>query len=183
MMRAASRASFISTIYGRRSCSKAMILKIVSVGDPVLRKKARPLTAEEIRSTRIQDLIAFMRETMRDAPGVGLAAPQVGQDLQLAVIEDKAEYHKNLSEADMKERERKAVPFHVIINPEIELLTPSEIAFHEGCLSLPGFMAVVPRARKVRVTCLDEHGKSRIIEASGWDARILQHENDHLRGP
>jgi len=159
-----------------------MLLKIVSVGDPVLRKKAQPLSHEEIRSNRIQDLIAHMRETMRDAPGVGLAAPQVGQSLQLAVIEDKPEYHKNLSEADMKERERKPVSFHVIINPEIELLTPPEVAFHEGCLSLPGFMAVVPRAGKVRVTCLNEHGKSRKIEASGWYARILQHEIDHLNG-
>jgi peptide deformylase len=159
-----------------------MLLKIVSVGDPVLRKKARRLSAEEIRSAQIQELIGHMRDTMRDAPGVGLAAPQIGQSLQLAVIEDKAEYHKNLSESDLKDRERKPVPFHVIINPEMELLTTPEIAFHEGCLSLPGFMAVVPRARKVRVTCLDEHGKSRTIEASGWYARILQHEIDHLNG-
>ncbi|HLH35499.1 MAG TPA: peptide deformylase [Alloacidobacterium sp.] len=159
-----------------------MILKIVSVGDPVLRKKARPLSAEEIRSAQIQELIGHMRDTMRDAPGVGLAAPQVGQSLQLAVIEDKADYHKNLNEADLKERERKPVPFHVIINPEIELLTPAEITFHEGCLSLPGFMAVVPRARKVSVRCLDEQGKFRTIEASGWYARILQHEIDHLNG-
>ncbi len=159
-----------------------MLLKVVSVGDPVLRKKARLLTSEEIRSKTIQDLIAYMRDTMRDSPGVGLAAPQVGESLQLAVIEDKADYHKNLSEADLKARERKPVSFHVIINPEIELLTPSDIAFHEGCLSLPGFMAVVPRARKVRVTCLDEHGKPRTIEASGWYARILQHEIDHLQG-
>ena len=115
-----------------------MLLKIVSVGDPVLRQKARPLKPEEIQSSHIQDLIAYMRETMHDAPGVGLAAPQVGQPLQLAVIEDKTEYHKNLSAAELKERERVPVPFHVVINPEIELLTPAETAFHEGCLSLPG---------------------------------------------
>jgi peptide deformylase len=74
------------------------------------------------------------------------------------------------------------VPFHVIINPQIELLTPPDASFHEGCLSVPGFMAVVPRARKVRVACLDERGKSRTIEATGWYARILQHEIDHLTG-
>jgi peptide deformylase len=159
-----------------------MLLKIVCVGDPVLRKKARQLTPDEIRSAQIQELIAHMRETMHDAPGVGLAAPQVGQSLQLAVIEDKTEYHKNLSEADLKSRERKPVPFHVIINPQIELLAPPDVSFHEGCLSLPGFMAVVPRAKKVRVTCLDERGKPRTIEASGWYARILQHEIDHLHG-
>lgn len=159
-----------------------MVLKIVQVGDPVLRAKARPLTPEEIRSPGIQELIADMRETMHTAPGVGLAAPQIGQSLQLAVIEDKAEYHEKLSKTDLKSRERTAIPFHVIINPEIELLTPPEIAFHEGCLSLAGFMAVVPRARAVRVTCLDEHGKPRTIEATGWYARILQHEIDHLKG-
>ena len=159
-----------------------MILKIVSVGDPVLRQKARPLTPQEIRGSFIQDLIAHMRETMRDAPGVGLAAPQVGQSLQLAVLEDKAEYHRNASDDDLKARERKPVPFHVIINPAIELLSAPDVAFHEGCLSLPGFMAVVPRARKVRVRCLDEHGKAATIEASGWYARILQHEIDHLNG-
>ena len=159
-----------------------MVLKIVQVGDPVLRAKARLLTPEEIRSSRVQNLIADMRESMYAAPGVGLAAPQVGESLQLAVIEDKAEYHKNLSAADLKDRGRISVPFHVIINPEIELLTPAEIAFHEGCLSLPGFMAVVPRAEKVRVACLDERGKRKTIEASGWYARILQHEIDHLQG-
>lgn len=159
-----------------------MLLKIVSVGEPVLRQEAKPLTPKEIKNTFIQDLIAHMRETMHDAPGVGLAAPQVGQPLQLAVIEDKAEYHKNLSAAELSERERSAVPFHVIINPQIELLGAPEITFHEGCLSLPGFMAVVPRARAVRVTCLDERGRSKTIEASGWYARILQHEIDHLHG-
>ena len=159
-----------------------MLLKIVSVGAPVLRQKARPLKPEEIQNSYIRDLIAYMRETMHDAPGVGLAAPQVGQPLQLAVIEDKAEYHKNLSATELKERERVPIPFHVIINPEIELLTPPGVSFHEGCLSVPGFMAVVPRSRTVRVTCLDEHGKAKTIKAGGWYARILQHEIDHLHG-
>jgi peptide deformylase len=159
-----------------------MILKIVSVGEPVLRQKARPLSLEEIQSSYIQELIGHMRETMHDAPGVGLAAPQVGLSLQLAVIEDKEAYHKNLTAPEMAQRERGAIPFHVIINPEIKLLGPADVAFHEGCLSLPGFMAVVPRARAVRVRCLDEHGKAKTIEASGWYARILQHEIDHLQG-
>lgn len=159
-----------------------MLLKIVSVGAPVLRQKARAVKPEEIQNSYIRDLIAYMRETMHDAPGVGLAAPQVGQPLQLAVIEDKAEYHKNLNATELKERERVPVPFHVIINPEIELLTPPEVSFHEGCLSVPGFMAAVPRARTVRVTCLDEHGKAKTIKAGGWYARILQHEIDHLHG-
>lgn len=159
-----------------------MILKIVTVGDPVLRRQARPLTLEEIQSPFIQDLIVHMHETVNDAPGVGLAAPQIGQSLQLAVIEDKAEYHKNLSTSELAERERTVIPFHAIINPQIELLGPLDAVFHEGCLSVPGFMAKVPRARTVRVQCLDQHGQPKTIEAGGWYARILQHEIDHLHG-
>lgn len=159
-----------------------MLLKIVAVGHPVLRQTAHPLTSKEIRSQETRDLIEYMRETLRDAPGVGLAAPQIGASLNLAVIEDRAEYHKTVTETELKERERVPVDFHVLINPQIELLSDSKVSFFEGCLSLPGFMAEVPRARSVRVTCLDHNGKPRVIEAKGWYARILQHEIDHLQG-
>lgn len=158
-----------------------MRLKIVQVGEPVLRQAARRLTPDDIRSRDTQQLIEWMRETMYDAPGVGLAAPQVGLGLQLAVIEDKPEYIKD-NPAAAKERDRKPVPFHVIVNPAITLLDDPGIQFFEGCLSLAGFTAVVPRARRVRVDCLDHNGKSKTIEASGWYARILQHEIDHLQG-
>ena len=123
-----------------------------------------------------------MKETMRDAPGVGLAAPQVGVSLQLAVIEDAEEYLKLVSPADLAERERSSVPFHVLINPRITYASEHTVEFFEGCLSLSGFSAVVPRAHTVKVECLDEFGTPREIEASGWYARILQHEIDHLRG-
>lgn len=160
-----------------------MRLKIVQVGEAVLRQGARPLSAEEIRSQRIQLLIEFMRETMQDAPGVGLAAPQVGMSMQLAVIEDREEYHRNLTPAQLKERERQPVPFQVIINPTLTLLDQdAKPEFFEGCLSMAGYTAVVPRARRVRVECLDHKGKAQRIEASGWYARILQHEIDHLHG-
>lgn len=158
-----------------------MRLKIVQVGEPVLRQAARRLTPDDIRSRDTQQLIEWMRETMYDAPGVGLAAPQVGLGLQLAVIEDKPEYIKD-NPAAAKERDRKPVPFHVIVNPAITLLDDPGIQFFEGCLSLAGFTAVVPRARRVKVDCLDHNGKSKTIEASGWYARILQHEIDHLQG-
>ena len=123
-----------------------------------------------------------MRETLADAPGVGLAAPQIGEPLQLAVIEDKAEYHGNLTQTELEERERQPVRFHVLINPEIQLLPSPDISFFEGCLSLPGFVGMVPRARKVRVEALNENGEPIKIEAEGWYARILQHEIDHLKG-
>jgi peptide deformylase len=157
-------------------------LEIVQAGNPILRQRARPLSVAEIRSREIQKLIDSMRTCMHEAPGVGLAAPQVGLALQLAVIEDREEYHKDSSEAVLKERERSPVPFQVIVNPAIEEMGDERAEFFEGCLSLSGFSALVARARAVRVTCLDERGKHKVIEASGWYARILQHEIDHLNG-
>ncbi|MGI2323489.1 MULTISPECIES: peptide deformylase [unclassified Methylococcus] len=160
----------------------ALRLKIVQAGEPVLRQRARPLSPEEIRSAAVQALIGHMRETMRDAPGVGLAAPQIGQGLQLAVIEDRADYHRGLSAEELAARGREPVPFHVIVNPEIVARSEETDVFHEGCLSLAGFSARVERARWVRVSCLDHRGEPQTVEASGWYARILQHEIDHLHG-
>jgi peptide deformylase len=159
-----------------------MRLKIVQVGEAVLRQKAKALTVDEIRSRETQELIEWMRETMYDAPGVGLAAPQVGFGLQLAVIEDKPENFKDAPPDFIKERERNPVPFHVLINPKIKVQGGSDVEFFEGCLSLAGFTAMVPRARKARVECLDHTGNTKVIDASGWYARILQHEIDHLKG-
>lgn len=159
-----------------------MKLKIVQAGNPVLRQQSRPLTKEEIGSPSIQQLIVLMRDTMREAPGVGLAAPQIGVPLQLAVIEDRAEYIDGLSEAEIAERQRTAIPFHVIINPQLSFLDDSSAEFFEGCLSVEGFSAIVDRALNVRVECLNERGEEITIEAHGWYARILQHEIDHLHG-
>jgi peptide deformylase len=157
-------------------------LQIVQAGNPVLRQRARSLSLAEIASQEIQNLIEAMRTCMREAPGVGLAAPQVGLSLQLAVIEDREEYHTDVLANQLREGERLPVPFHVIINPTLTVLTDEKVDFFEGCLSLPGFSALVSRARSVRVECLNEQGKKKTIEASGWYARILQHEIDHMHG-
>jgi peptide deformylase len=159
-----------------------MLLKIYQAGAPVLRQKARPLAPREIKSVAIQQLIELMRETMRDAPGVGLAAPQVGEPLQLVVIEDASELQQTLPQAILDERERTPVPFHVIINPVMTIEESAEVTFFEGCLSVNGYTALVPRVRAVRVECLNERGEAGVIEARGWYARILQHEIDHLNG-
>src|SRR5215217_90893 len=159
-----------------------MKLKIVQTGDPILRKQSRPLTRDEILSPSIQQLIELMRETMRDAPGVGLAAPQIGESIQLAVIEDREGYIGNLSDDQLAERQRAAIPFHVIINPKLSFLDDSSAQFFEGCLSVSGFQAVVDRALNVRVDCLNECGEQLTLKALGWYARILQHEIDHLNG-
>jgi peptide deformylase len=156
-------------------------LKIVQAGEPVLRRQARPLSVEEIRSREIQDLIEWMRETMEDAPGVGLAAPQVGLALQLAVIEEREEPLRNIAPERLRERQRRPVPFQVLINPRLELAGP-EASFFEGCLSLPGLSAIVPRSLEARVECLDHNGNAAAFRAEGWHARIVQHEADHLHG-
>ena len=171
-----------------------MILKICEAGEIVLRTLCRELTPDEIVSAPIQELIGSMFDTMRAAPGVGLAAPQIGMPLQLAVIEDRQVYIDKLPPEHTAARQRKAVSPHVIVNPRLTLesaaagLSKGEtsqgetVEFFEGCLSLPGFTAIVPRALAVRVDCLNERAEPVTIRARGWYARILQHEIDHLHG-
>lgn len=160
-----------------------MILPIVQTGDPVLRAVARELSIAEIKSESIQTLIENMRDTMRAAPGVGLAAPQIGESIQLVVIEDEADEEKTkMSATELATRERFPVPFHVLINPKLTLIGDEKIVFYEGCLSVAGFVSSTPRHRKVSVTALNEFGDAVSIEASGWYARIIQHEVDHLNG-
>jgi len=159
-----------------------MTLEIVQTGHPVLRTVARQLTLEEILSDSTKQLIEQMRDTMREAPGVGLAAPQIGESLQLAVIEDRSEYIKDASPEQLAKQKRSTVDFHVIINPRLHLVGDDTVDFYEGCLSVTGYGAVVGRSAKVRVECLNEFAEPITINAEGWYARILQHEIDHLNG-
>ncbi len=169
-----------TTIYSE--WAKKLPLQIVQAGEEVLRGQARELSREEILSAKTQELIEQMREAMRNAPGVGLAAPQVGIPLQLAVIEDREEYHRKLNPAQLSERQREPIPFHVIFNPRITSADKTNREFFEGCLSVAGYAAIVPRAREVTVEYLNEHAKHRRAQVVGWYARILQHEIDHLHG-
>ena len=159
-----------------------MTLEIVQTGDPVLRKIARTMSVDEIRSVETQELILQMCDTMRAAPGVGLAAPQIGLSIQLAVIEDRPDYMKTASSEQLAAYQRSPVDFHVIVNPKLTLVGDETVDFFEGCLSVEGFAAVVSRSVRVRVECLNEHAEPITIEAEGWYARILQHEIDHLNG-
>jgi len=158
-----------------------MRLKIVQAGEPVLRVQARPLSRKELLSSETRQLIDWMRETMRDAPGVGLAAPQVGLPLALAVIEDPPEVQRTIAPEKLAERGRRPVAFHVIANPTLRL-EGEAVEFFEGCLSLAGLTALVPRSLRAHVECLDHNGHPLTIHAEGWYARILQHEIDHLNG-
>jgi peptide deformylase len=158
------------------------VRQIIQAGQEVLRVQAQELSREEILSESTRELIEHMKETMRHAPGVGLAAPQVGISQQLAVIEDREEYQKKLTAEQLAERQRHPVPFHVIINPRIVSSDSISLEFFEGCLSVAGYSALVPRARAVRVEYLNELGEAKKVHAIGWYARILQHEIDHLAG-
>src|SRR5690349_5826033 len=123
-----------------------MSLPLLQVGEPVLRQPARRLSREEIVSEPIRQLISEMHQTLREAPGVGLAASQVGMSIQLAIIEDLPEYSRDIPESELAARERRPTPFHVIANPKIVDAGGAQAEFFEGCLSLAGFTALVRRS-------------------------------------
>ncbi|MDT3398156.1 peptide deformylase [Streptomyces sp. B1866] len=152
-------------------------LPLVLAGAPVLRQPAVPYDGQ-LGDERLARLARAMRETMHAAPGVGLAAPQVGVPLRIAVIEDPAEVPEPVRAA----RGRVPQPFRVLVNPSYEPVGGRRAAFFEGCLSVPGWQAVVGRYERVRLRGLDERGRELDEEFAGWPARIVQHETDHLAG-
>jgi peptide deformylase len=153
-------------------------LSIVTAGDPVLRQPTVPYDGQ-LGADLFGRLIEAMRITMHDAPGVGLAAPQVGIPLRLAVIEDPAD---GLAPENVHARARTPLPFRVLVNPRYEPVGDQIAEFYEGCLSVPGWQAVVSRPLRVRLHGQDEHGRELDEEFHGWPARIVQHETDHLDG-
>ncbi|MFF3420607.1 peptide deformylase [Streptomyces sp. NPDC002698] len=152
-------------------------LPIVAAGDPVLRRGTEPFDGQ-LDPALLARFVAALRATMHAAPGVGLAAPQVGVPLRIAVIEDPAP----VSDEVRLVRGREPQPFRVLVNPSYEGIGPGRAAFFEGCLSVPGWQAVVARHTEVRLTALDEHGRAVDEVFGGWPARIVQHETDHLDG-
>src|SRR5688572_152930 len=167
----------IKQIYKLRTTQSMALREIVYLPNPILRKKSKPVTKFD---KDLQTLIDDMIETMREAPGVGLAAPQINLPMQLAVIE----YAEG--EDDEEERPEDAPPpekkLFVIINPEITKVSEEKILGVEGCLSIPGLIGEVERHESVQVKALNRHGNPFKIKAEGWLARIFQHEIDHLNG-
>ena len=159
------------------------VLPIVQCGDPILRRAAEPVDAADLHTAELQRLIAQMRATMEAAPGVGLAAPQVGVSLQLAVLQDGPQQWGKLAEEELTARGRTELPFTVLVNPVVTPVDGNGLAgFYEGCLSVPGIAALVARHRAVRVEALDGRGEPVDRVLRGWPARIVQHEADHLAG-
>ena len=150
---------------------------IVRAGHPVLRSTAHPYDGQ-LADDELAALVLVMHRTMRAAPGVGLDAPQIGLPLALAVVEDPGVSDERVAEV----RERAPLPFRVLVNPSYEPVDDAIASFYEGCLSVPGYQAVVGRHRRVRLTAADETGAAIDEVLTGWAARIVQHETDHLRG-
>ena len=148
-------------------------LSIVNIPDKILRQRARPVTRFD---ANLQQLIDNMIETLREANGVGLAAPQVGEPLQLAVIWTLPEEDDEGNEIpDTRE-------WHVTINPEVYWRSREMVKGIEGCLSIPGYLGEVERHESVRVRGQDRHGRKVRMRLYDWTARIFQHEIDHLNG-
>ena len=158
------------------------IRKIAQLGEPVLRRPTEEVPVDQIGGVRIEMLIDDMIETMRDADGAGIAAPQIYESLRLCVIE----VNQNRRYPDFP-----AIPLLVLVNPVIEALVPTDggmlrdedaITMYEGCLSVAGVRGRVRRPRKVRVRALDRQGKAIDLVWEGVPAAIAQHETDHLHG-
>ncbi|XP_022998920.1 peptide deformylase 1A, chloroplastic [Cucurbita maxima] len=162
--------------------NKTSLPKIVNAGDPVLHEPAREVDPKEIGSDKIQKIIDDMVVAMRNAPGVGLAATQIGIPLRIIVLEDTKEYISYAPKEEIKAQDRRPFDLLVIINPKLKSKSNKTALFFEGCLSVDGFRAVVERHLDVEVVGLDRYGNHIKVDASGWQARILQHECDHLEG-
>jgi peptide deformylase len=156
-------------------------LPLVLAGDPVLRTPAAPYDFS-LPGPLWSELLAAMRQTMHSAPGVGLAAPQIGLGIRVAVLEDPALVPPEIA----VERDRFPVGFRVLVNPSYESADAAggmpTASFYEGCLSVPGYQAVVTRSASVRLRCSDENGHAVDDTVNGWAARIVAHEIDHLDG-
>ena len=146
--------------------------KIVTLPDPVLKRKAHAVNKFD---KNLHTLLDDMVETMREAPGVGLAAPQIGLSDRIVVIE----YFEREEDEDVENAPKKV---WAVINPEIVKVSEETLLGVEGCLSIPGLIGEVERHAEVQVKAMNRHGKPMKIKAKGWLARIFQHEIDHLNG-
>jgi len=151
------------------------IREIVTVPDPVLRRKAQKVTKFD---DNFQTLIDDMVETMREAPGVGLAAPQIGVLEQIIVVE----YYEKEEDEEREDAEAAPKRLYVILNPEITRTSTETVSGPEGCLSIPGYLGEVERHEAITVTGQSRRGQPITLKLKDWTARIFQHEIDHRTG-
>lgn len=150
------------------------VRKIVRMGHPVLRRPADPLDEAAIGSEEMLRLIADMIDTLHDYGGIGLAAPQIGESIRLAIVE--------IPEDGSRYGDLPGMPLTVFINPAITVLNDETHGFWEGCLSVPGLRGFVERPQHIRVDYVDLDRKRQSLELTGFLATVFQHEFDHLDG-
>ncbi|CAG0923912.1 unnamed protein product [Notodromas monacha] len=150
------------------------------IGDPVLRHETQPVDIE--KPEQALELIESLRKVMKKNGAIGLAAPQIGVPLAAFVMELSSDAQKRVPKDEWKVREMATIPFTAVINPQIRVLDNTVIKFPESCESMKGYSAVVPRFYKIFLKGLNQEFKPFEMEASGWTARVIQHEMDHLRG-
>jgi peptide deformylase len=150
-----------------------MIKPITRMGNPILRKAAKKLSPEELSSKDFSQLLVDLRDSMKHHGGIGIAAPQIGVGLSVALIELQG-FNRYGEDVDL--------PLTVFVNPEISVLSTETQGFWEGCLSVPGLRGFVERPKKVKVDYWNEKGEKKELIAEGFLATVLQHELDHLKG-
>lgn len=150
------------------------VRKIIRMGHPTLRQAARPLEPAELKTDAMQRLLDDMIDTLHDAGGIGLAAPQIDEPVRLAIIE--------LPGGSSRYGEIPAMPLTAFVNPTIEIVNAERAGFWEGCLSVPDLRGYVERPQHVRVAYRDLDGRPQALELEGFPATVFQHELDHLDG-
>ena len=157
------------------------------VGDPILREEAETVDITTIHSPEFKLMVERMFKVMRKTKGQGISAPQIGVGLQVIAIEYTGQHMKDLKDQGCTDKELKRmgialVPPRVFINPHVRIIDSTLLAFREGCLSIEGYSALVPRAKEIEISALDMEAHPVTWRTMGWPARIIQHEVEHLKG-
>ncbi|XP_004690267.1 PREDICTED: peptide deformylase, mitochondrial [Condylura cristata] len=155
---------------------------VCQVGDPALRVVAAPVEPAQLAGPELQRLVQRLVQVMRRRGCVGLSAPQLGVPLQVLALEFPETLFRACAPRLREVRQMEPFPLRVFVNPSLQVLDSRLVTFPEGCESVAGFLAYVPRYQAVQITGLDPRGEQVVWQASGWAARIIQHEMDHLQG-
>lgn len=156
--------------------------RVCQVGDPALRAVAAPVEPAQLAGPELQRLVERLVQVMRRRHCVGLSAPQLGVPLQVLALEFPETLFRACAPRVREARQMEPFPLRVFVNPSLRVLDSRLVTFPEGCESVAGFLACVPRFQAVQISGLDPRGEQVVWQASGWAARIIQHEMDHLQG-
>ncbi|XP_076694551.1 conserved oligomeric Golgi complex subunit 8 isoform X2 [Callospermophilus lateralis] len=157
-------------------------LHVCQIGDPVLRAVAAPVEPAQLETPELQRLVELLVQVMRRRRCVGLSAPQLGVPLQVLALEFPEALFRACAPRLRALRQMEPFPLRVLVNPRLRVLDSSVVTFPEGCESVAGFLACVPRFQAVQISGMDPRGEQVEWQARGWTARIIQHEMDHLQG-